>query len=101
MNELELRAGKAATAQADSLRLLLASNETSLGRFRRDSTLVRTVSAVRDELSITRALLGAQTGTLGRFGQDSIIAVQAAERERLLTELVTDIKRRPFRYIAF
>jgi ABC-type transporter Mla subunit MlaD len=92
---------KVATAQADSLRLLLASNENSLGRFRRDSTLVRTVAAVRDELSIARALLTTRTGTLGRFGQDSIIAVQAAERERLLTELVTDIKRRPFRYIAF
>ncbi|HEX6047718.1 MAG TPA: hypothetical protein VFZ21_00555, partial [Gemmatimonadaceae bacterium] len=67
----------------------------------RDSTLVRAVTAVRDELSITRALLSTHGGTLGRFGQDSIIAVQAAERERLLSELVTDIKRRPFRYIAF
>jgi hypothetical protein len=92
---------KAATAQADSLRLLLASEQTSFGRFRRDSTLVRTVATVRDELSITRALLTTQGGSLGRFGQDSIIAVQAAERERLMSELVTDIKRRPFRYIAF
>lgn len=92
---------KAATAQADSLRALLASDRTSYGRFRRDSTLARAVIAVRDELSITRALLSTHGGTLGRFGQDSIIAVQAAERERLMSELVTDIKRRPFRYIAF
>lgn len=92
---------KAAAAQADSLRALLASEQTSFGRFRRDSTLLRAVAAVRDELSITRALLSAQGGTLGRFGQDSILAVQTAERERLMAELFADIKRRPFRYIAF
>lgn len=92
---------KAATAQADSLRALLASSHTSLGRFRRDSTLVRTIVSVRDELSITRALLSAQAGSLARFGADSIIAVQTAEREKLMTDLITDIKRRPFRYLAF
>ena len=92
---------KAATAQADSLRALLVSDRTSFGRFRRDSTVLTTVTAVRDELSITRALIAAQTGTLARVGQDSIIAVQAAEREKLMTELISDLKRRPFRYIAF
>jgi ABC-type transporter Mla subunit MlaD len=92
---------KLATAQADSLRALLASEHTSLGRFRRDSTLLRSVAAVRDELSITRALLAAQAGSLARFGRDSIVAVQTAEREKLMTELFSDLKRRPFRYIAF
>lgn len=92
---------KSASAQADSLRALLASDRTSFGRFRRDSTLLRAVGQVRDELSITRRLLASQTGTLGRFGSDSIIAVQTAERERLMTELFADLKRRPFRYIAF
>ena len=92
---------KAATAQADSLRALLASESTSFGRFRRDSTLMGVVADVRNELSITRALLAANAGTLGRFGQDSIIAVQTAERERLMTELFADLKRRPFRYIGF
>lgn len=99
-NALIARA-KAATAQADSLRVLLASESTSFGRFRRDSTLMRVVGDVRNELSITRALLAANAGSLGRFGQDSIIAVQTAEREKLMTELFSDLKRRPFRYIAF
>jgi len=92
---------KAATAQADSLRALLTSENTSFGRFRRDSTLMRTVADVTNELSITRALLAANGGSLGRFGQDSIIAVQTAEREKLMTALFADLKRRPFRYIGF
>jgi phospholipid/cholesterol/gamma-HCH transport system substrate-binding protein len=92
---------KAASAQADSLRALLASEQTALGRFRRDSTLLKTVADLRDELSIAGALLSAQAGSLGRFGQDSIIAVQTAERARLMAELMADIKKRPFRYIAF
>lgn len=93
---------RTAAAQADSLRQLLASERSSLGRFRRDSTLLRAVGDVRDELSITRALLASQRGTsLARFGRDSIIAVQMAEMEKQMTELFTDIKRRPFRYIAF
>lgn len=92
---------KAAAAQTDSVRALLAGNRTSLGRFRRDSTLMRTIADLRDELSITSRLLAAQTGTLGRFGQDSIIAVQTAEMSKQMTELFADIKKRPFRYIAF
>jgi ABC-type transporter Mla subunit MlaD len=98
--ELIARA-KAASAQADSLRTLLSSERTSFGRFRKDSTLLRTVADVRDELSIASALLNANAGTLGRFSQDSIIAVQMTEMSKQMTELFADIKRRPFRYIAF
>jgi len=98
--ELIARA-KAAAAQADSVRALLASDRTSIGRFRRDSSLTRVVADVRDELAITSALLKAQSGTLGRVAQDSIIAVQMAEMSKQMTELFADIKRRPFRYIAF
>ena len=98
--ELIARA-KAAAAQADSLRTLLASDRSSVGRFRRDSSLIRMVADVRDELAITSALLKSQSGTLGRFAQDSIIAVQMTEMSKQMTELFADIKRRPFRYIAF
>jgi hypothetical protein len=98
--ELIARA-KAAAAQADSVQVLLASDRSSLGRFRRDSSLMRTVADVRDELAITSALLKSQSGTVGRFAQDSIIAVQMTEMSKQMTELFADIKRRPFRYIAF
>ena len=73
----------------------------SFGRFRRDSTLLRTVADLRDELSITSALLSFTAGSLARFGQDSIIAVQTAEMSKQMTELFADIRKRPLRYIAF
>jgi len=92
---------KAASAQADSVRALLASDRSSFGRFRRDSTLLRVVADLRDELSITSTLLSSQDGTLARFRQDSIIAVQTAEMSKQMTELFADIKKRPLRYIAF
>ena len=92
---------KAASAQADSVRAMLASDRASFGRFRRDSTLLRTVADLRDELSIASALLSSQTGSLARFGQDSIIAVQTAELSKQMAALFADIKERPFRYIAF
>ena len=92
---------KAAKAQADSVRALLASDRAAFGRFRRDSTLLRTVADLRDELSITSALLSSQSGSLARFGQDSIIAVQTAELSKQMTALFADIKKRPFRYIPF
>ncbi|HEY5417101.1 MAG TPA: MlaD family protein [Gemmatimonadaceae bacterium] len=92
---------RAANARADSVRALLASNRSSFGRFRRDSTLISTVADLRDELSITAALLSSPDGSLARFGQDSIIAVQTAEMSKQMTELFADIKKRPFRYIGF
>ena len=92
---------KTAAAQADSVRTLLASNQGSFGRFRRDSTLLQAVADVRDELSITSALLASKSGTVGRFAQDSIIAVQMTELSKQMTDLFADMKRRPFRYIAF
>lgn len=92
---------KLAKAQADSVRALLTSNRASYGRFRRDSTLVRVVADLRNELSITQGLLAGQTGSLARFGQDSVIALQLAETSKQMSELLADLKRRPFRYIAF
>ena len=90
-----------AAAQADSLRALVTSDRGSLGRFRRDSTLLQSVAAVRDELSITSRLLASRSGTLGRFAEDSIIAVQMTEMSKQMADLLKDMKRRPFRYIAF
>ena len=63
--------------------------------------MISTVADLRDELSITAALLSSPDGSLARFGQDSIIAVQTAEMSKQMTELFADIKKRPFRYIGF
>ena len=90
-----------ALARVDSIRMLLASPDGNLGRFRRDSTLPRTIAAVRDELSALQTRMDSSTGTLDRFARDSALirAVAAARQE--MTLLFADVKRRPLRYIAF
>jgi len=98
--DLTARARHAA-AQADSIRALVASERTALGRFRRDSTLIRNVNEVRNELSITRALVAEARGTAGRAGADSAIVRQLTRLEAELGALIRDAKGRPLRYVAF
>lgn len=92
---------KLAMARADSVRQLIASPHTSLGRFRRDSTLAANVADVRNELSIVRALIAEARGTLGRLALDSAIVLELAEVEREMAALLADVKKRPFRYFPF
>lgn len=92
---------RAAMASADTLRALLAGEGTSAGRFRRDSTLARDVRALLDEVSIVRSLLAEPRGTAGRALHDAAAYDQIARLERELAALMTDIKRRPLRYIVF
>jgi phospholipid/cholesterol/gamma-HCH transport system substrate-binding protein len=99
-SDLRARVGHA-VAQTDSIRALLASRETSIGRFRRDSTLARTLTEVRDELSITRSLVAESRGTAGRVVNDSALVNQLSRLEAELGELIRDVKRRPLRYVAF
>jgi phospholipid/cholesterol/gamma-HCH transport system substrate-binding protein len=90
-----------AMAQADSIRQLLASDSHSLGRFRKDSTLMRDVADVRTELERVRSLLGRQDGTIGRLRTDSAL-VRAVHRDfAALDSLFADLKKHPLRYIAF
>lgn len=90
-----------AMARADSIRQLLASPTGTVGRFQRDSTLLRRVGEVRAELSIARALLAEPRGTAGRVLADSAIVLQMTRVERELGLLMKDIKTNPLRYLAF
>lgn len=92
---------KLAMARADSVRELLGSSRTSLGRFRRDSTLAATVGDIRNELSIVGALLAEPRGTAGRMVQDSAIVAGVADVQREMSALLADLKKRPFRYLSF
>jgi ABC-type transporter Mla subunit MlaD len=92
---------RSALARADSIRSLLNSPKTSLGRFRRDSTLGETVARVRDELARVRAQLASVEGSAGRFTRDSAMTRSIAEAQRELTLLMDDFRRRPRRYLAF
>jgi hypothetical protein len=88
-------------ARSDSIRALMASNNTSLGRFRRDSSLLQAVADVRNEVSVMRALLDEPRGTAGRVLRDEAAQRALADAEKSLTALMTDLKRRPLRYVAF
>lgn len=90
-----------AMARADSIRQLLASDSHSLGRFRKDSTLMRDVADIRLELDRVRTLLNRQDGTIGRLRTDSAL-VHAVHRDfAALDSLFADLKKHPLRYIAF
>jgi len=91
----------AAMARADSIRALVASPNTSFGRFRRDSTLGSKVAGVRDELSRLMAELDQKDGTLARVSRDSAITRSIADARREMAELFADIRRRPLRYVSF
>jgi len=92
---------RGALLRVDSIRALLNSNNSSFGRFRRDSTLGGTVSGVRDELTELRARLAEHEGTLSRYASDSALTLSLANAQREMTLLFDDIRRRPLRYIAF
>ena len=97
---LSVRA-RLAMAQADSIRALLASDRTSYGRFRRDSTLLRNVSQIRSELDVVRGRLASSDGTLGRLHADSAFFVALDSAQHEMTLIMADISRRPLRYIHF
>jgi hypothetical protein len=97
---LQARA-KNAMAQVDSIRALLTSNQHSLGRFRRDSTLVLEMGRVRNELATVERLADSPTGTIGRMRTDSTIAHNVHQDIAALDSLFADAKKHPFKYIVF
>jgi phospholipid/cholesterol/gamma-HCH transport system substrate-binding protein len=88
-------------ARADSVRALLASPNTSLGRFRKDSTLLAEVADIRDQLAVVRAELDQSRGTAGRVLHDSAITNALGEAQQQMTLLFADIKKHPLRYLVF
>ena len=98
--ELMSRAGSL-LARVDSIRALLASPDGNLGRFRRDSTLPRTIADVRDQLAALQTRMDSSTGTLDRFARDSAITHAVADARREMALLFADLKKHPMRYIAF
>jgi ABC-type transporter Mla subunit MlaD len=88
-------------ARADSVRELIASKRTSYGRFRRDSTLLREVADIRNEIDIVRARAASPNGTLGRARADSAVFDALAGVHREMSLLFADLRRRPLRYVRF
>ncbi len=92
-----------ARARADSIFALLggADPNTSIGRFRRDSTLLRNVQSVRTELGVAAELLASSRGTAGRLQRDSAIVYEIARSRAAMDRLFTDLARNPLRYLPF
>lgn len=90
-----------ALAEADSLRALVTSNQSVVGRFRRDTSLMRTVTALRNDISLAKALLDEPRGTAGRVVHDSAMTRQLTAAEKEVAALIADLRAHPMRYVAF
>lgn len=90
-----------AMALADSVRQLLDGPSTSIGRLRRDSTLLRTVDALTRDLARVQAALIEPRGTVGRVLHDSALVRQVAQTRAEMDALATDLRRNPLRYLSF
>jgi phospholipid/cholesterol/gamma-HCH transport system substrate-binding protein len=88
-------------ARADSVRTLVGSSSSSLGRMKGDSTLIAEVNDIRRELTEVRAALGDSRGTAGRVLHDSAAFSALGEVHREMTLLVADLKKHPLRYSPF
>ena len=90
-----------AMALADSVRQLLDGPSTSIGRLRRDSTLLRTVDALTRDLARVQAALVEPRGTAGRLQHDSALVRQVGQTRAEMDALAADLRRNPLRYISF
>jgi ABC-type transporter Mla subunit MlaD len=88
-------------AAADSIRTLMSSNKGSLGRFRRDSTLVTKASGVLAEVDTLRSLLADPLGSIAAAHSDSVLSRELARTHSLLDSLIKDARKRRGRYINF
>jgi phospholipid/cholesterol/gamma-HCH transport system substrate-binding protein len=88
-------------SRVDSVRALLSSSHTSLGRLRRDSTLMDEVADIRRELANVQQSLDEPRGTAGRILHDSGMTNALADAQREMTLLFADLKKHPSRYISF
>jgi hypothetical protein len=98
--DLRLRATRAISA-ADSIRTLIGSNRGSIGRFRRDTTLVTSANHVLAEVDTLRALFTNPVGTIAAAHSDSALTRQLDQTHILLAALIRDAKSHPMRYIRF
>jgi len=90
-----------AMAATDSIRALVSSNKGTLGRFRRDTTLVTKAAGVLAELDSLMLLTSNPVGRMEAAHSDSSLTKELSRTRGLLTSLIKDIKKHPSRYISF
>jgi hypothetical protein len=90
-----------AMAATDSIRALVSSNRGTLGRFRRDTTLVTKATGVLAELDSLMLLTSNPVGRMEAAHPDSSLSKEMGRTRGLLASLIKDIKNHPSRYISF
>ena len=90
-----------AMAATDSIRALVSSNKGTLGRFRRDTTLVTKATGVLAELDSLMLLTSNPVGRMEAAHPDSSLTKEMGRTRGLLASLIKDIKNHPSRYISF
>jgi phospholipid/cholesterol/gamma-HCH transport system substrate-binding protein len=84
-------------AQTDSIRLLLANGRRSLGRFRRDSTLLTEARQVLATTEQLRTLLSEPVDP--RMRGDSVLARALGRIHVQLDSLIANVRRHPLKYL--
>lgn len=87
-------------AVKDSITYLISSGNGTIGRFRRDSTLLRTVAGLRSDLDSLRSMYSG-TGGITRARSDTALTAEMARMHLELAALMADLKKRPLHYISF
>lgn len=98
--ELQMRASRVA-ATLDTITQLLDSDRGNVGRFRRDTTLVRELERARTEAAAIATALSEARGTAGRMQNDQALSREFGEVGVQLDLLIEDLKRNPSRYLTF
>lgn len=88
-------------AQKDSIALLMSSGRGNVGRFRRDSTLLKQVGRIRAEVDSVRALVFNPASGVARLRSDSTLKREITRARAELDSLMAEIKKHPLRYMSF
>jgi len=84
-------------AAMDSVRALVAGQSNGIGRFRRDSTLPRSIAQLRDDVARLRESSATSRG-LARITTDSALRRSLDSAFAELNALMADVKAHPFKY---
>jgi phospholipid/cholesterol/gamma-HCH transport system substrate-binding protein len=85
-------------AAKDSITYLLSSGNGNVGRFRRDSTLMKQVAHLQSELDSLRGVVG-NTNGITRARTDTALTAEMARMRVELAALMADLKKHPLRYL--
>ena len=94
-----LRLARGITARVDTVRELLGSTRTSVGRLRADTALPAAVTALRADLAAVAAAIAEPRGTVGRLQHDERLSQEIARARAEVDALVADLKANPVRYL--